>query len=81
MLLSYRTGGTESYRSKPSYRRNFMSSSTLLRPTRCWHWQIAPSEREALQNAVFTGDQQIDQLVYELYGLTLEEIQFVEGTN
>lgn len=34
--------------------------------------------REALQNAVTKTDRQIDALVYELYGLTPEEIALVE---
>ena len=37
------------------------------------------AEKAVLQNAVTATDQQIDQLVYELYGLTVEEIQLVEG--
>ena len=39
----------------------------------------AESERAVLQNAVTATDQQIDQLVYELYGLTEDEIKLVEG--
>jgi hypothetical protein len=37
------------------------------------------SEKAVLQNAVTATDQQIDQLVYELYGLTPEEIALVES--
>jgi hypothetical protein len=37
------------------------------------------SEQGTLQNAVTATDQQIDQLVYELYGLTDEEKNLVEG--
>ena len=37
------------------------------------------SEKTALQNAVTTTDAEIDRLVYELYGLTEEEIKIVEG--
>lgn len=37
------------------------------------------SEKATLQNAVTATDHQIDTLVYELYGLTPEEIQLVEG--
>lgn len=37
------------------------------------------AEKATLQNAVTATDQQIDQLVYELYGLTEEEIKLVEG--
>ena len=38
------------------------------------------AERQTLQNAVTATDQQIDALVYELYGLTKDEIKLVEGT-
>ncbi len=37
------------------------------------------AERQTLQNAVAATDQQIDALVYELYGLTEEEVKLVEG--
>ncbi len=39
----------------------------------------AESAKATLQNAVTATDQQIDALVYDLYGLTPEEIQLVEG--
>ncbi len=39
----------------------------------------AESEKAVLQNAVTATDQQIDQLVYELYGLTADEIKLVES--
>ncbi|MBN1902026.1 Eco57I restriction-modification methylase domain-containing protein, partial [Candidatus Sumerlaeota bacterium] len=37
------------------------------------------SEKAALQNAITTTDAEIDRIVYELYGLTEEEIKIVEG--
>ena len=37
------------------------------------------SEKAALKNAVTTTDAEIDRLVYELYGLTKDEIKIVEG--
>jgi len=37
------------------------------------------AERTTLQNAVTATDQQIDALVYELYGLTDDEIKLVES--
>jgi lambda repressor-like predicted transcriptional regulator len=37
------------------------------------------AERSTLQNVVTATDEQIDQLVYELYGLKPEEIAPVEG--
>ena len=39
----------------------------------------ADSEKAVLQNVVTATDQQIDTLVYELYGLTEDEIKLVEG--
>lgn len=39
------------------------------------------AERTTLQNAVTATDRQIDQLVYELYDLTPEEIALVEGSH
>ena len=38
-----------------------------------------PQEKESLQREIEVTDRQIDQLVYELYGLTEEEINIVEG--
>ena len=37
-------------------------------------------EKAALLNTATATDQQIDALVYELYGLTEDEIKLVEGT-
>jgi hypothetical protein len=36
-------------------------------------------EKQRLQRLIEAADQQIDALVYELYGLTAEEIAVVEG--
>lgn len=38
-----------------------------------------PQEKNQLQRQIATTDRQIDQLVYELYDLTPEEIQIVEA--
>jgi hypothetical protein len=40
---------------------------------------VSEAEQATLQNAVTATDRQIDALVYELYGLTAEEITLVEG--
>jgi hypothetical protein len=39
----------------------------------------APSEKDRLMREVESTDKVIDGLVYELYGLTEEEIRIVEG--
>ena len=39
-----------------------------------------PHERELLQRQIAATDRQIDRLVYELYGLTAEEIEIVESS-
>jgi len=38
-----------------------------------------PQEKESLQQEIEATDRRIDQLVYELYGLTEKEIKIVEG--
>ena len=38
-----------------------------------------PHEQTALERQIAAKDRQIDALVYELYGLTEEEIGIVEG--
>jgi hypothetical protein len=38
-----------------------------------------PHEQESLKRTIAATDNQIDALVYQLYGLTEEEIQMVEG--
>jgi len=40
-----------------------------------------PHEKEALQRQIDATDKQIDQLVYQLYGLTEREIKIVEAAN
>ena len=39
-----------------------------------------PHEQESLKCSIQATDSQIDALVYELYGLTGEEIRIVEGS-
>ena len=41
--------------------------------------QIA-HDRELLQRQINATDAQIDALVYELYGLTEEQVKIIEGT-
>jgi len=47
------------------------------------HQQLAeaktPHDKTAIQRHIDAVDRQIDRLVYELYGLTEEEIKIVEG--
>ena len=38
-----------------------------------------PHDKESLQRQIDATDRQIDQLVYELYGLTADEIRIVEN--
>jgi hypothetical protein len=38
----------------------------------------SPSDQTAIQRQIDAADRQIDQLVYELYGLTDDEIRIVE---
>jgi hypothetical protein len=38
-------------------------------------------EKTALQRMIASTDRQIDELVYDLYGLTKDEIRIVEGAD
>jgi len=40
---------------------------------------IKPQEKESQQREIESKDRRIDKLVYELYGLTEDEIRIVEG--
>jgi len=41
----------------------------------------APYEREVLAGMIDATDRQIDRLVYELYGLSEEDVAIVEGSH
>ncbi len=51
----------------------FLSSTNALHQT--------PLEQEQLEREIAATDAQIDRLVYDLYGLTEEEIKIVDGEN
>ena len=40
-----------------------------------------PDEKTQIQRQIDVTDKQIDKLVYDLYGLTEEEIKIVEGND
>jgi hypothetical protein len=42
--------------------------------------KLAPSELDRLEREIATTDAEIDELVYELYGITDDEREIVEGT-
>ncbi len=42
--------------------------------------KLAPSEIERLERDITSTDQEIDELVYELYGITDEERRIIEGS-
>ena len=56
--------------------------AALVKRMLALHKQLAdartPTAKELLQRQIDATDRQIDQLVYELYGLTDEEIRIVE---
>ena len=41
--------------------------------------KLAPSQLERVEREIAATDQEIDELVYELYGITQEERKIVEG--
>jgi len=68
---------------KDKYRHNHMVS--LVETMLALHKRLpevkTPREKETIQRQIDATDAQIDKLVYELYGLTEEEIRVVEGKN
>jgi hypothetical protein len=56
---------------------------TLVETMLALHRRLAaartPQEQTALERQIAATDTQIDRLVYDLYGLTEEEIKIVEG--
>jgi type II restriction/modification system DNA methylase subunit YeeA len=40
--------------------------------------KLLPQKREQIEREIVATDRQIDQLVYQLYGLTEDEIKIVE---
>ncbi|NOX85731.1 MAG: methyltransferase, partial [Chlorobi bacterium] len=54
---------------------------TILNLNDLLHSASLETERQQLQRAIDHAEKKIDQLVYELYGLTEEEIRIVEGRN
>ncbi len=51
----------------------------MISNSRRLHSATLPHHRTSLQSQIAATDRQIDALVYELYGLTDEEIRIVEG--
>ncbi len=72
-------------RSDPSAQQSHDHIVTLVEGMAKLQIQIRVSntrhEKELLQRQIAATDKQIDQLVYNLYGLTEEEIRIVERTN
>jgi len=68
---------------KPREKRLYDRMISLVQQMLDFHNQLAtarvPDEKTRIQRQIDATDKQIDQLVYELYGLTGEEIAIVEG--
>ena len=56
-----------------------MMVERILSPYECLPKAKTPHEQESLKRTIAATDSQIDALVYELYGLTENEIRTVEG--
>jgi hypothetical protein len=50
----------------------------MLKSTRQLQFARTPHEREAFQRQIDSSDNEIDQLVYQLYGLTEDDVRIVE---
>jgi hypothetical protein len=67
---------------EPTEKKRHTRVAQLVDRMLALHQQLAkaksPPDRSALQAQLAATDRQIDQLVYELYGLTDDEIRIVE---
>jgi hypothetical protein len=61
------------------YNKRINTEAIMLALTSKLRGATSESEKATLQNAITTTDAEIDRLVYELCGLTEEEIKIVEG--
>jgi hypothetical protein len=67
-------------RPKPAVSRDLVDLvETMLGLNHRVRIETMPQRREQLQRQIDATDRQIDQLVYELYGLTADEIRIVDG--
>lgn len=66
---------------KNIYERIINNSKFIVDSLRAISTSSTPQEKQNLQRQIDAADKQIDKLVYELYGLTEEEIKIVEGEN
>jgi len=51
-----------------------------VRTAPCPRCKLAPSEIDRLDREIGATDEEIDGLVYELYGITAEERKIIEGS-
>ena len=51
----------------------------MLELRKKYHDAIMERDNELYERQIMIGDTQIDRLVYDLYGLTEEEVKVVEG--
>jgi hypothetical protein len=63
-----------------SYNKLILSVDQIIVSNKQLHLSKTDSEKEYLEKKCKGLDRQIDALVYELYGLTEEEIKIIEGT-
>lgn len=72
-----RTRGRQNHEAESTQRGNIVG--LMLKLHKGLPKAETPHEQESLQRQIAATDKQIDALVYELYGLTEEEIGTVEG--
>jgi len=73
VLRCLNNSGLQPLRAKTALRRNRPISSRMLQDAKLEH------EKTLLQRQIEATDTAIDTLVYELYGVTEEQIEIVEG--
>ena len=65
--------------STPSYRRVSPTQEMLELNNKKHSGKLTPSELECLELEIAPTDAEIENLVYELHGITVEERKIIEG--
>ena len=62
-----------------NFNNTFLFKKPIVKPIDSLFYQILAKKKDNPDTDISTLERQIDQLVYQLYGLTAEEIRTVEG--
>jgi hypothetical protein len=78
-IRKFRIVRIEGTRNTRSYRTDCSSPTLTAISRKPWKAARNPNEKTRIRRQIDAADAQIDKLVYDLYGLTADEIKIVEN--